>query len=285
MKEESRIVEETRQKIASGELTYDQMKEKLIAAINKEYEKEGEPNIELINACEELLAELATDGQPLPESHQEKYWEVIRQNIQVSHRSRNRRGFAKRLAVSLVVLVLLLGGGQVFLHREWLEHGTTDDEQQHIIQGFVVDPGLVAKAIAAEQGEVQILTTKNPNDIADFLGFELPMNLLLNGWDINLFRAVIQPEFIKCSVRYTNIDEETLTIQIKLFSTIENAYTSFEQDIGGEEEEILGIKIYHYINEKENSYIWMENNCTFHCHGELTDSQFEAIIKELVGGE
>lgn len=283
MKEESRIVEETRQKIASGELTYDQMKEKLIAAISKEYEKEGEANIELINACEELLAELATDGQPLPESNQEKYGEVIRQNIQVSHHARNRVGFVKRLAVSLVVLVLLLGGGQVFLHREWFEHGTTDDEQQHTVLGFVVDPGLVQKATADEEG-ARFLTSSDYDEIKQFLGFDLPPNILLKEWDTELFFAAIQPFYIKCSIRYRNSENNALTVQVKAFTKIENAFSSFEQDQEGEIQEINSVEVYCYQNENENTAMWINQNCIFYCHGELTDGQLFDVVKYIIGG-
>lgn len=285
MKEESRIVEETRQKIASGELTYDQMKEKLIAAINKEYEKEGEPNIELINACEELLAELATDGQTLPESHQEKYGEVIRQNIQVSHHARNRRGFAKRLAVSLVVLVLLLGGGQVFLHREWFEHGSTDDEQQHIVQGFEIDPGLVAKAIAAGENRERKLTTQSYQEVQEFLGFDLPFSLSIVGWEITLYRVEIQPFYVKATIRYkNNTDATVFFVQTCMFSDTENAYAAFEQNREGTKTEILGIETFCSQNEDNNVIIWLNNNCVWRCHADVSFEEMKNLTKLFIGG-
>lgn len=285
MKEESRIVEETRQKIASGKLTYDQMKEKLIAAINKEYEKEGEPNIELINACEELLAELATDGQPLPESHQEKYGEVIRQNIQVSHHSRSRRGIAKRLAVSLVVLVLLLGGGQVFLHREWFEHGTTDDEQQHTIQGFEVDPNSIAKCIAEEGNSSAMYFSDNYNDIKNHLGFDLPKQIILEGWEPVQYFVGIQSTYIKCSILYSDKRVESdIIIQIMMFSDMNNAYSTFEQDHNGKEERIEDILVYHSKDENYNTITWINQNCIWLCYGEVSDAQIVSVVELILGG-
>lgn len=285
MKEESRIVEETRQKIASGELTYDQMKEKLIEAINKEYEKEGEPDVELINACEELLAELATDGQPLPVSYQEKYGEVIKQNIQVSHHSRNRGGFAKCLAVSLVVLVLLLGGGQVFLHREWFEHGSTIDEQQYTIQGFVVDPNLIAKCIAEEKDSSAMYFSEDYNEIRSYLGFDLPQTVFLQDWIPIQYFVEIQPAYVKCSIMYTNPQtNETLMVQIGMFIDIDNAYTTFEQNDRGDEITINGKTVYQSRNIDDSTIIWLIENCIWRCYGHIEDEQFIKIVEALLGG-
>lgn len=283
MKEESRIVEETRQKIASGELTYDQMKEKLIAAIDKEYEKEGEPNIELINACEELLAELATDGQPLPESNQEKYGEVIRQNIQVTHIARNRVVFVKRLAVSLVILVLLLGGGQAFLHREWFEHGTTDDEQQLTIRGLVVDPGLVAKAIALENERTRILSTNEYSEVKEFLSFDLPSEIFVESWEPEQYFVEIQSAYIKCSILYHSYSKtDMLFVQLTMFTDATNAFALFEQDHNGDEKEINGLKVYQSQDNNYNSITWLDNNCIWRCHGYLSDQQIIETAKQII---
>lgn len=285
MKEESRIVEETRQKIASGELTYDQMKEKLIVAIDKEYEKEGEPDITLINACEELLAELATDGQPLPESHEKQYGEVIRQSIQVSHHARNRLGFVKRLAISFAVLALLLGGGQVFLHREWLEHGTTDDEQQHTVQGFVVDPNLIAKCIAEEEGATFTYLSEDYAKITDLLGFELPNCILFSEWEPVRFFIGIQSAYIKCSILYNSQNgSDTLFVQLTMFSEIENAFSMFEQDQNGIEKTILNVKTYHSHDTDYNSITWLEKNCVWRCHGYLPDEEIIKVAEQIIEG-
>ena len=285
MKEESRIVEETRQKIATGELTYDQMKEKLIAAINKEYEKEGEPDVNLINACEELLAELATDGQPLPETHQEKYGEVIRQNIQVSHQVRNRGGFVKRLAVSLVVLVLLLGVGQMFLHREWFEHGTTDDEQQHTIQGFVADPNLIAKCIAEEGNSSAMFYSDDYEEARKYLGFDLPTVIFLKDWNPIHFFIGFQSSYVKCDVQYINPKtNDRVTVQIGMFTDVKNAYTTFEQNREGTEEKIDKTVVYYAENDEKYTITWLEENCIWRCYGSVDNKQLTTVVEKILGG-
>lgn len=285
MSEESRIVEETRQKIASGELTYNQMKEKLIASIDKEYEKEGEPNVELINACEELLAELATDGQPLPESHQEKYGEVSERNIQVSRQARSRGGFIKRLAVSLVIFVLLWSGGQAFLHREWYEQGTTDDEQQHMIQGFVVEPNLIANCIAEKSDSSAFYHTDRYTDVKKFLGFDLPAKMFLKDWSALQYSVEIQSAYVKSTILYSKPrTKEEITVQAVMYTNVNNAYAAFEKSEDSIESTIKGIAVFHSNNINTNTVMWIEGNCIWRCYGTVNDEQLSKIVEPILGG-
>lgn len=285
MKEVSRVVEETRQRIASGELTYDQMREKLIAAIDKEYEKEGEPNIELINACEELLAELATNGQPLPESHEEQYGEVIRRNIEVSHGAGKKVKLFPRIAAVVAMLVLVFGLAHPFLHREWFEHCSTDDEQQYTVQGFSVDPNLIAKCIADEGSTSAMLYSDNYDEIKKYLGFELPSKVFLIGWNPIHYFVEIQSAYVKCTVLYNNPQTNNrITVQIGMFTNIENAYTNFEQNDKGEEEKINRTTVYHSQNVDTNTIIWLDDNCIWRCYGRIDNEQLFAVVETILGG-
>ena len=285
MKEESRIVEETRQKIATGELTYDQMKEKLIAAINKEYDKEGEPDVELINACEELLAELATEGQPLPESHEKQYGEVIRRNIEILHGTSKKVRLFPRIAAVLAMLVLLLGIGQTFLHWEWFEQGSTDDEQQYTVQGFAVDPSLIAKCIADEGNTSAMYYSDNYDEIKQYLGFDLPSRVFLKDWNPIHYFAEIQSAYVKCTVLYSNTQtNDEIAVQIVMFSNVENAYTTFEQNDNGNEENIGRISIYRSQNLDKNTIVWLEQNCIWRCYGQIDDEQLSTVVETIIGG-
>lgn len=285
MKEVSRVVEETRQRIASGELTYDQMREKLIAAIDKEYEKEGEPNIELINACEELLAELATNGQPLPESHEEQYGEVIRQNIEVSHRAGKKVKLFPRIAAVVAMLVLVLGLAQPFLHWEWFEHDSTDDEQQYTVQGFTVDPSLIAKCIADEGNTSAMYYSDNYDEIKQYLGFDLPSKVLPKGWKPIHYFVEIQSAYVKCDILYNNPQtNDKITVQIGMFTDIENAYTTFEQNQEGNELKVGETVVYQTINEDKNAITWLEKNCIWSCNGYIDETQLWSFVEYLIKG-
>lgn len=285
MKEVSRVVEETRQRIASGELTYDQMREKLIAAIEKEYEKEGEPNIELINACEELLAELATDGQPLPESHEDQYGEVIRQNIEVSHRAGKKVKLFPRIAAVVAMLLLVLGLAQPFLHREWFEHCSTDDEQQYTVQGFAVDPSLIAKCIADEGSTSAMYYSDKYAEIKKYLGFDLPSKVFLKDWNPTQYFVGIQSAYVKCSILYRNPQtNDEITVQVGMFTDVENAYTSFEQNKEGYEIEIGETVAYQIENEDKNTITWLEKNCIWSCNGFIDETQLRLFVEDIIKG-
>ena len=285
MKEVSRVVEETRQRIASGELTYDQMREKLIAAIDKEYEKEGEPNIELINACEELLAELATNGQPLPESHEDQYGEVIRQNIEVSHRAGKKVKLFPRIAAVVAMLVLVLGLAQPFLHWEWFEHDSTDDEQQYTVQGFTVDPSLIAKCIADEGSTSAMYYSDNYDEIKKHLGFDLPSEIFIKRWKPIHYFVEIQSAYVKCTVLFNNPQtNDRLTIQIGMFTNVENAYTTFEQNDKGDEEKIGRTTVYHSQNVETNTVVWLDDNCIWRCYGPIDNGQLSSVVEAILGG-
>ena len=285
MKEVSRVVEETRQRIASGELTYDQMREKLIAAIDKEYEKEGEPNIELINACEELLAELATNGQPLPESHEEQYGEVIRQNIEVSHRAGKKVKLFPRIAAVVAMLVLVLGLAQPFLHWEWFEHDSTDDEQQYTVQGFAVDPSLIAKCIADEGSTSAMYYSDKYAEIKKYLGFDLPSKVFLKDWNPTQYFVGIQSAYVKCTILYRNPQtNDEITVQVGMFTDVENAYTSFEQNKEGYEIEIGETVAYQIENEDKNTITWLEKNCIWSCNGFIDETQLRLFVEDIIKG-
>ena len=285
MKEVSRVVEETRQRIASGELTYDQMREKLIAAIEKEYEKEGEPNIELINACEELLAELATDGQPLPESHKDQYGEVIRQNIEVSHRAGKKVKLFPRIAAVVAMLLLVLGLAQPFLHREWFEHCSTDDEQQYTVQGFAVDPSLIAKCIADEGSTSAMYYSDKYAEIKKYLGFDLPSKVFLKDWNPTQYFVGIQSAYVKCTILYRNPQtNDEITVQVGMFTDVENAYTSFEQNKEGYEIEIGETVAYQIENEDKNTITWLEKNCIWSCNGFIDETQLRLFVEDIIKG-
>ena len=285
MKEVSRVVEETRQRIASGELTYDQMREKLIAAIEKEYEKEGEPNIELINACEELLAELATDGQPLPESHKDQYGEVIRQNIEVSHRAGKKVKLFPRIAAVVAMLLLVLGLAQPFLHREWFEHCSTEDEQQYTVQGFAVDPSLIAKCIADEGSTSAMYYSDKYAEIKKYLGFDLPSKVFLKDWNPTQYFVGIQSAYVKCTILYRNPQtNDEITVQVGMFTDVENAYTSFEQNKEGYEIEIGETVAYQIENEDKNTITWLEKNCIWSCNGFIDETQLRLFVEDIIKG-
>lgn len=278
-------LEQIKADIASDKLTYPQIRERLETLIEHEYSKEGGPDVDLVIACEDLLWRLGTDNAPFV-THEDQYKEAIRSRIEASHRTRQIKKPVLRFVAALAVVVLLLGGAEMFLHREWLEQTDTDDQQQHIVQGYVVEPELVAKAIAGENVATTLSTT-NYQEARDYLGFDLPHCLFINDWEPIQYYLSIQPIYIKVVILYSqkNDKQSQITLDLRLFSNIENAFVPYEQEQSGTIEIMENVSVYFSKNYDNNTAVWMINNCVYRLHGKIDKGLFKEIIQQVIGGK
>ena len=285
MSEKQDRLEKVKADIASGKLTYPQIQKRLAAVIKCEYKKEGGPNIDLVNACEDLLWRLGTDNAPFV-THEDQYKEAIRSRIEASQRTRQIKKPVLRFVAVLAVVVLLLGGAEMFLHREWLEQTNTEDQQQHIVQGFVVDPELVAKAIAGEN-EATTLSTTNYQEARDYLGFDLPQALFINGWEPEQYYLSIQPIYIKVVILYSQKDDEQsqLMLDARLFTDVEDAYIPYEQEQNGTMEMVRNISVYFSNNYEDTTAVWTIGNCTYRIRSGIEKAAVKGIVHQLIGGK
>ena len=278
-------LEQIKADIASEKLTYPQIRERLETLIEHEYSKEGGPDVDLVIACEDLLWRLGTDNAPFV-THEDQYKEAIRSRIEASQRTRQIKKPVLRFVAALAVVVLLLGGAEMFLHREWLEQTDTDDQQQHIVQGFTVDPELVAKAIA-DDNEVRKLNTTDYQEVQDFLGFDLPQTVFINGWEPEHYYLNIQPTFIEAVISYLQIEDHQskLTLDIKLYMSIQSAFISYEQSQDGIMETLNDVPVYFSNNYDNNTAVWADNNCVYWIRGSIEKERLKDIIHQLIGGK
>ena len=278
-------LEQIKADIASKKLTYPQIRERLETLIEHEYSKEGGPDVDLVIACEDLLWRLGTDNAPFV-THEDQYKEAIRSRIEASQRTRQIKKPVLRFVAALVVMVLILGGAEVFLHWEWLEQSDTDDQQQHIIQGYVVDPELVEKAIADESG-VKTISTTDYQELRDFLGFDLPQTIFIDNWEVEHYYVIIQPTQIMIDILYSKKDayQAQLTLDLRLFTSNENAFISYEQEANGTIEPVENIDIYFSNNSGNNAAVWTITNCSYRLHSRIDKDQIIGIVQQLIGGK
>lgn len=277
-------LEQIKADIASEKLTYPQIRERLETLIEHEYSKEGGPDVDLVIACEDLLWRLGTDNAPFV-THEDQYKEAIKSRIEASQRTRQIKKPVLRFVAALVVVVLLLGGAEVFLHREWLEQSDTEDQQQHIVQGFKIDTGLVEKAIVTGQG-VRKLSTADYQEVRDFLGFDLPDCIFFTNWDIQQFVVSIHPTFVRVFIHYISKDTSLseLTLDTRIFSDTENAFVTFEQEREGTIMDIAGSSVYFVRNKNNNGFIWVKDNCEYALYGNIPSNLMKDIV-EIIGGK
>lgn len=277
-------LEQIKADIASEKLTYPQIRERLETLIEHEYSKEGGPDVDLVIACEDLLWRLGTDNAPFV-THEDQYKEAIRSRIEASQRTRQIKKPVLRFVAALVVMVLLLGGAEVFLHREWLEQSDTEDQQQHIVQGFTVDPELVEKAIAGDRG-IKKLNTTDYEDVRAFLGFDLSQTVSIEGWEPERYFLYIQPTYIQILISYLEEkDQQTiLTLDLRLFASIESAFISYEQEQNGVIESVENVSVCFSNNYNNNTAAWTINNCTYWLRSNIEKEQLKTIVQQLIGG-
>lgn len=277
-------LEQIKADIASEKLTYPQIQERLEGLIEHEYNKEGGPDVDLVNACEDLLWRLGTDNAPFV-THEDQYKEAIRSRTQVSQRERQIKKPVLRFVAALVVVALLLGGAEVFLYREGLEQTNTDDQQQHIVQGFSIDPELVEKTIADEKA-VKTLNTTDYQKVREFLGFDLPQNIFLNDWEPKQYYLNIQPTNIQVVVMYLHKDNQHLQmmLDLRLFTSIESAFVPYEQDQNGTTETLGNISVYFSDNYGDNTAVWTTNNCAYWINSRIEKDMLRDIIQQIIGG-
>lgn len=278
-------LEQIKADIASEKLTYPQIRERLEALIEHEYSKEGGPDVDLVIACEDLLWRLGTDNAPFM-THEDQYKEAMKSRIAASQRARQIKKPVLRFVAALAVVALLLGGAEIFLHREWFEQSDTDDEQQHIVQGFVVDPELVEKAIADENG-VRTISTTDYQEVREFLGFDLPANLFIDNWEPKQYYLSIQPLYIRVDIMYTQKYEQQsqLMLDLRIFTSIESAFISYEQESNGTIEPVENVSIYFSNNFENKTAVWTISNCSYRLRGKMDKDKLIEIIQQLIGGK
>ena len=277
-------LEQIKADIASEKLTYPQIRERLETLIEHEYSKEGGPDVDLVIACEDLLWRLGTDNAPFV-THEDQYKEAIRSRIEASHRTRQIKKPILRFVAALVVVVLILGGAEVFLHREWLEQTDTEDQQQHVVQGYVVAPELIEKAIAGEAG-VRKLNTTDYQEVRDFLGFDLPQNIFINGWEPEGYYLTIQPTDIKTVIVYSQETNQQcqLMLDLRLFTSAENVFVPYEQEQNGTIETVSNIFVYFSENDGDNIAVWTTKNSVYWLNSKIKKDLLKDIVRQIIGG-
>ena len=277
-------LEQIKADIASEKLTYPQIRERLGTLIEHEYSKEGGPDVDLVIACEDLLWRLGTDNAPFV-THEDQYKEAIRSRIEASHRTRQIKKPVLRFVAALVVVVLILGGAEVFLHREWLEQTDTEDQQQHVVQGYVVAPELIEKAIAGEAG-VRKLNTTDYQEVRDFLGFDLPQNIFINGWEPEGYYLTIQPTDIKTVIVYSQETNQQcqLMLDLRLFTSAENVFVPYEQEQNGTIETVSNIFVYFSENDGDNIAVWTTKNSVYWLDSKIKKDLLKDIVRQIIGG-
>ena len=163
-------LEAVKSALSSGALTREEMISRLKGAIIVEERKAyGESNRQLIELYGRILYELET-GKPYV-SRKDEALRQVKARLAADDQRKVWVRPMKRVALALATLLVLVAGAEVVLHREWLFGRPSDDEQQYIIQGKSIDPGLVVEGQANLEDAFERITTNNLEHAIMVLGY------------------------------------------------------------------------------------------------------------------
>lgn len=248
--------------IEYGNISQDEAVHRLESLLQAEIDKQDAPSdMELVTACEELLWQIHTHGQLEFEDRRKENQAALMRRLDLRrHRTATIRIGLRVMAVSAAILVLLVVGDGI-LNREWLSGQTTDDGEQYMIQGQVIDPGLVEDGNAADDTTTSSLTTTKWDEVIAFLETEPTVPTQLPpGWSVKLYYATRLEEELILNVSYSNegdLDATLLYLWDHYFSA-EDAELAMEQNADGEWIEIGDMQVYMTTNIKRNRFVWID---------------------------
>lgn len=279
-------IHKLKEDILAGNTTYSDVERRLSAAIEAEYDRE-DANIDFINACEDLLLEMHTDGELPSFPTSEEYAIEMQKHMLVKKERSFLPKFAWRCAAVLAaMLVIVLLGDQVF-HWQWFSGTSTEDEQQYVVQGYDIDIATIQSSIVAHEETIQ-LQTMLWDEVVSFLGFEpvAPDRKMLNAKEQTYF-AFIHPESISFSAQYV-VGEEIPTYVLysaQYYSHMDEAYTLLEQTTEGIHETIYNTDVYFSNNFDQSLFAWTNGTATYQLMGSIDYESGIEIIRDMLGGK
>lgn len=253
-----------KEKIRSGELTFEEMNRRLEKAIDLELEKPPEEmDVAFIKACTDLLYEL-NNSTPYESkaSQYEEEWKSYRAKQEKVVTIRRRVTAVAGIAASLLVLFIV---GDGLLHREWLTGQSTQDEQQYVVEGHEFDPGLVANSSAANDDGEQSLTTDSLEAVNAFMGFSLPQpSWMPDGWELVEYRCLKNEDLSRTTTVFQHsTNEHRIIYEVKVYSDTATVQDEIEQNAKGTTHTVNGYTVYLLENYDMVNAVWFDGTTSY----------------------
>ena len=183
--------------------------------------------------------------------------------------------FVIEVAVVMVFLAVVMPGSQAILSTPWLSAYSSEDGQQYIVEGKILDPELVIEADA--DGD-NWLETENYTEFVESLGFDphFPQNLD-GGWVSNSYYAVWMTEGLSVSTQYKRSDgvDGRLRLCMQALNDPEEQRIQFQycvEDGYGSIRAIDGISVYAEYDAEWHQYAlrWIIDSCLFEVQGNVS---------------
>lgn len=280
------FIDAIKEKLESGELTFDTICQRLKAAADAELRKpRAKVDYAYLSACQDLLDSLTYTKPDV--SKQPQYEQELIRRIKKTERKRSQRKRAMSAAfAAMAILVLVVVGDRLF-YREWLEGNSTENMQQYEIAGRVVDPGLIETSNADPTTETREVTTQSMEEVIDVLGFTpLMPTWYPKGWEIHSYYAAKNEKLqwfdeVLVSDAYKNF----VMFKVEKFNDVADAKTFFEQNDRGHMVRCNGWDVYITVNIDEPVAVWLDGNNCYSLHGPLSEEELLKTINSIAKGE
>ncbi len=273
--------------IENGKLTTDETIRRLEELVDKELEKpESSMDMQLVDACENLLWELNTNGKLPFVSNLETNKTKVLKRLSREHRQKATLKFIPRLLATTAAVFVAIVFTDGILNYGWFKQYSTEDEQQYVIEGQAYDPGIIEQGIADDMTEPVELTSTSWEQIVDFLGYTpmMPARLPEN-WEIKDYYAFKSSDVNTVSVFYrkTTDTQATLIFNQDSYHGVEDAYITFEQNAEGELIQINNQRVYVAENMGRLVYEWVDVQNIYTLSGTITCDEANLFVQSVEG--
>lgn len=279
----SSCVDQILKAIDFGQLTYDETERRLQQLIDEEASQIEHPaNADMLDACYSLLLQLHTHGSIIYSSEKERNWQAIRQRVQ-AHRQRS--DIWRKVGISAAAAFTLLFLGSL-LHFHWFEGTSTPDGQQYVVQGHEITSQMIETAIAEHENGASMITV-TVSQLQEELGFDpgIPQ-VLADTYVAGESLIYFLPHMVQIYTNYRTMNDNTFAISyvINLYSNIDAAFVSIEQDKNGNSMIINDQIVYTSANMEYNVACWQVGHSVHTMSFNRDIDCTEKIINELLGG-
>ena len=274
-------VQKLKESIQTGEMTIEELKDRLHLIIDTELLKDDEEvDIDLIKACESFFTHLHGKEEPLSEEERQQQWAKIQDRIK--SQGTKKRTFRKApvyAAIAVAAIIILFFG--ISIKFQWFLPSSTPDGQQYVITGKQVSIETISKAIASHDYEGWF-ETEQVEKMEDYLGFSI-QNILPNpeGWKAINYYSTILPTEILLRVIFRNSQnaDDVLNYVIHWITDFDDLNFVIEQNEEGKILTIGNQKVYRSENFEDVSYTWFSGSTFYSLFGASTDT----LIKDFIG--
>ena len=165
-------------------------------------------------------------------------------------------------------------------------HTSTPDGQQYVVQGHEITSQMIETAIAEHESGASMITVA-VSQLQEELGFDpgIPQ-VLADTYVAGESLIYFLPRMIQINTNYrtTTSDNYAFLYVVNLYSDVDAAYVSIEQDRNGRSTIINNQRVYTSVNMDYNVACWQVGRSVYTMSFTKDIDCTEKIINELLGG-